>query len=245
MHWQVFTWWYKRIFWSRAWGYSLDILKGSGRSWNRPIFNNHLWCPPELFLKHIKIQAHTIQKCHIFIILYNSSAFRKNSWDNLILDVFLVFGECVCVYSIYMLFRTLFMQYIPFQLSYFYVENPKLANILKIWYMICPCEKPRMPTKKASMRGRRSCLVHPSEHSGNLNFRPWQVDFRPQLRLPEVDTHYPTWQPVLTPDLHCSLIIFQVRNQVLKLVSRKTLLVLKILVFKFHVSLLMRECEQC
>lgn len=47
--WWGFTWWYKRIFWRWAWGYSLDIFKGSGRSWYRPVCNEHLWFPPKFF----------------------------------------------------------------------------------------------------------------------------------------------------------------------------------------------------
>ena len=38
---------------------------------------------------------------------------------------------------------------------------------------------------------------------------------------------------------------YQMRNQVVKLVSRKALLELKILVFKRHASILMGDCEQC
>lgn len=42
MHWWAFTWWQKGLIWSREWGYFLDILKGSRRSWNWLKFNEHL-----------------------------------------------------------------------------------------------------------------------------------------------------------------------------------------------------------
>lgn len=67
--------------WSRAWGYSLSIFKGLGRSWNRPVVNKHLWFPLKFFLKSIKILAHTIPDTKgitfLLHIRHRSSTYHK------------------------------------------------------------------------------------------------------------------------------------------------------------------------